>query len=273
MRCFWISSLILLASSSLAWSQELTFKSYGKEAKNFSLVELENLVPPKKINVIEPHESVQREYLGFAVNDVLNAVYGKNWKKAEEILFTCSDGYQPSIPVSRFKKYKGYLVFKRTDSNKFTVRNKLQNNEVVALGPYYLIWDNKKDAYLKMLGASDWPYQVTTFDLIKFADHFPKMAPPPASSASVKRGFEGYREFCMTCHMVNGEGGSKAMDLNSPKSVTEYHDEVWLKKWISDPTRIRPETRMPALNRNLPDRDKLITDIITYLKAMASERR
>ena len=50
MRCFWISSLILLASSSLAWSQEVTFKSYGKEAKNFSLAELEKIVPPKKIN-------------------------------------------------------------------------------------------------------------------------------------------------------------------------------------------------------------------------------
>ena len=73
--------------------------------------------------------------------------------------------------------------------------------------------------------------------------------------------------------MVNGEGGNKAMDLNSPKSVTESHDELWLREWISDPTRIRPETKMPALNRNLPDRDKLITDIITYLKAMASERR
>ena len=62
MRSSWISGLILLASSSLAWSQEMTFKSYGKEAKNFSLAELEEMVPPKKINVIEPHESVQREY-------------------------------------------------------------------------------------------------------------------------------------------------------------------------------------------------------------------
>ena len=267
-RALRLSCVLMTALFSVSLAKAADFKDHGAFIRHAETAELKKLVPAKKIKVIEPHESVEREYEVIPADGLFNAIYGEKWKLAEEILFTCSDGYQPSIPVSRFLKYKAYLAFRRTDSEVFNLKNKTQNNEIVPLGPLYLIWDNLNDPYLKMMGAYDWPYQVTTFDLVKFADRFPKMAPPTSSSASVKRGFESYRQFCMTCHRINGEGGMKSIDLNLPKNVTEYRDDTWLRKWISDPTRIRAESKMPALNQALPNRDQVITDIISYLKAM-----
>ncbi len=254
-----------------ALALEITFKSHAKLVKTLTLEELMKKAHVQSVKLIEPHEMISREYVGFSANALFTAIYGPKWMKAEEVLFTCLDGYQPSIPVSRFLKYKGYLVFKRADSGRFRVTNKLQDDEKIELGPLYLVWDNRHDAYLKMMGANDWPYQITSFDLIRFSDRFPKMAPSQGSKAAVKRGFVAFRQFCMTCHSINGEGGKKAMDLNFPKSVTQIHNDAWLRKWISNPTSLRPGTTMPALNRALPNRATTIHDIILYLKAMASQ--
>ena len=264
--------LILISLSRVVWSGNLTFKDHGRLVKTVSLGQLEELVGIKTVTVYEPHELDNREYRGFPLRDVLTAVYGENWKEAEEILFTCSDGYQPSVPSIKFKTYESYLVYTSPDKDEFTLVNELQNNEVVQLGPFYLVWDNIKYPELKAEGGSDWPYQVTTIDLINFSDRFPNMAPPGNSSEGVKGGFLAFRRYCMTCHTVNGEGGGKSVELNYPISVTEYIKEPWLVKWIDNPKSIRYNTTMPALNPDAKDRDVIIKNIIAYLKAMKNKK-
>jgi cytochrome c1 len=48
--------------------------------------------------------------------------------------------------------------------------------------------------------------------------------------------------------------------------------EKWLYRWIDNPTSIRYNTTMPALNPDAEDRDAIIKDIIAYLKAMKSNK-
>ena len=110
------------------WPQELTFKDHGRLVKKISLQQLESLTRAKTVTVFEPHESEIRDYIGFSVNQLLYAVYGKGWETAEEVLFTCSDGYQPSIPSSQFRKYASYLVYASLGKKEFNLINKLQNN-------------------------------------------------------------------------------------------------------------------------------------------------
>ncbi len=165
------------------------------------------------------------------------------------------------------------MVYASPDKKEFTLLNKLQNNELVGLGPFYLVWDNIAHPELKTEGESDWPYQVTTVDLISFSDRFPNMAPPNGSSDEVKSGFLSLRKHCMPCHTINGEGGGKAVELNYPVSVTEYLKEPWLIRWIDNPTSIRYNTTMPALNPNAKDRETIIRNIIAYLKAMKNNKR
>lgn len=267
-----VLSLALLSLPDKTWSQELIFKNRGKLIKTLSLEQLEKLTPTKIVTVFDQNKLENREFKGFLVSDLL-AVYGENWKDGEEILFTCSDGYQPSIPSIKFKKYSSYLVYATPDRKEFTLRNKLQNNELVELGPFYLVWDNIAHPELKGEGESDWPYQVTTIDLINFSDRFPNMAPPKESSEDIKSGFLAFRKYCMPCHTINGEGGGKSLELNYPVSVTEYFKEPWLMRWIDNPTSVRYNTTMPALNPNAKDRETIIRNIIAYLKAMKDNKR
>jgi cytochrome c2 len=262
----------LFLSPNIVSSQELVFKKRDEVVKRLSLDQIEKIIAPKTVTVFEPLELENRQYRGFPVDKLFTAVYGNDWMEIEEVLFTCSDGYQPSIPSSQFREYSSYLVYASPDKKEFTLINKLQNNELVELGPFYLVWDNINNPELRAEGASGWPYQVVAIDLIDFSDRFPNTAPPKNSGDEVKNGFIAFRKYCMTCHSINGEGGTKSVELNYPVSVTEYMEEKWLYRWIDNPQGIRYNTTMPPLNPDTKDRNRLIKGIIAYLKAMKNNK-
>lgn len=135
------------------------------------------------------------------------------------------------------------------------------------------MWDNIKNPELQSEGSAYWPYQVTTIDLISFTDRFPNMFPPKNSPMKVKKGFLGFRQYCLACHTINGEGGGKSVELNYPVSVTEYIKESWLIRWIDSPTSIRFNTTMPRLNPKANNRETIIKDIIAYLNEMKNNKR
>ncbi|MGH7799846.1 MAG: c-type cytochrome [Thermodesulfobacteriota bacterium] len=89
----------------------------------------------------------------------------------------------------------------------------------------------------------------------------------------VKKGFLGFRQYCLACHTINGEGGGKSVELNYPVSVTEYIKESWLIRWIDSPTSIRFNTTMPRLNPKANNRETIIKDIIAYLNEMKNNKR
>lgn len=267
-----IISLAFLALHSSAESRMLVFKLNGTDVKAISLEKLKKLIPPAEVAVLEPQESQKRDYIGFPINQLLTIVYGDEWKKVDEILFTCKDGYQPSIPTENFMRFNGYLVYDRPDNKEFSLINKLPGDEFVKLGPFYLIWDDITLPEVLKIGGLDWPYQITTIDLVNFSDRFPHMAPPRNSSYAVQSGFNSFRTHCMSCHAINGEGGKKARELNYPVNVTEYIKEPWLKKWINNPRDISYNSTMPALDPNAKDREKIIDNIISYLKVMKDNK-
>jgi hypothetical protein len=104
-----ISSALFTVNSS-AQPGVLVFKQHGNDFKTISLENLKKLIPPTKVEVVEPQESQKREYIGFPVNQLLTIVYGDQWKHVDDILFTCKDGYQPSIPTENFIRFNSYLV-------------------------------------------------------------------------------------------------------------------------------------------------------------------
>jgi mono/diheme cytochrome c family protein len=263
----------LLAAASPARAADIIFKSHGKIVRTISMAELTQMVPPHKITIWEPHEQKEVTFEAFSANDLLAKIYGDDWKKSEEALFTCSDGYQPSLPMAEFNNHLGYLAFARNDDPEFSVMSS-DKHERVPVGPFYLIWENIKDASIRKQGTTPgWPYQVTTIDLIQFADRFPRMSPPPGSSAAVQHGFLEFRKRCLSCHTVNGDGGGKGVELNFPANPTEYWKADWLKKWITDPKSIRYNTEMHAFDHDNAawrrDRDS----IIAYLGIMAQNKQ
>lgn len=222
------------------------------------------------LSVFEVHERRERQYKVYPVQPIFDQIFGPRWRAADEIIFTCKDGYQPSIPVAKFLAYDAYFAVARADDAPFTLNNALQNHEAAELGPAYLIWDNLKSPILLEEGASDMPYQIIGIELVSFATRFPGMFPPAGTSAETKRGFLHFRKYCMACHTINGQGGGKAPELNYPVSVTEYFKPEYLRRWIDDPASLRYNTTMPALAAEIPEREKVIAEIIAYLTAMSA---
>ncbi|HEX8874043.1 MAG TPA: c-type cytochrome [Nitrosospira sp.] len=250
----------------------IDFRDEGQVIQTLSVDDIRAIAPGVSLKVFEAHEKKERVYRAVPARPVFDKVFGKNWEKAQEIVFTSIDGYQPSIPVAKFLAYDAYLAFAYDDGGPFTMTNTLQNNEIVPLGPLYLIWDNLRSKALLESGASDMPYQIKSVEL-KFETPFPGMTPPRGASEQVHRGFVHFRKYCVACHTINGEGGGKAPELNYPASVTEYIKPEYLKRWIEQPQSIRYNTAMPALGQEIPDRDKVADDIIVYLKMMSIRKR
>src|SRR5690606_13586877 len=122
----------------------------------------------------------------------------------------------------------------------------LNDRGKVVLGPYYLVWENLQDLRMREEGAVGWAARIRSIELIKFADRYPKMAPPAEAPKPVREGFLAFRKHCMACHTINGEGGAKGdssqkslLELNYPVSVTEFIKPDWLEKWIDEPRKVR----------------------------------
>ncbi len=252
----------------------LGFARHGQPVATRSAAALQRALPVETVRVFEPYEQREVAFLAFDFPRVLDAVYGEGWRGEEELLFTCRDGYQPTLPVRRVLEHRAWLAFARPGGAPFSLR-KLESGvrKPVELAPFYLIWENLEDAEVRREADYGWPYQLVGVDLIRPRERFPRMAPPQGASQQVLAGFRGFRVHCSRCHAINGEGGTLGADLNQPISPVEYRDRDWLRRWIEDPSRIAPTARMPRMNPALPDRERVVDEILAYLEAMSRARR
>ncbi|SOD41969.1 Cytochrome c, mono- and diheme variants [Nitrosovibrio sp. Nv4] len=248
------------------------FKREGNAVNELSVDELRRLAPEVSLKVFEVHEKQNRVYRVLPARAVFDKVFGKDWEQAQEVVFISIDGYQPSVPVKKFLAHNAYFAFANADDTPFTLTNRLQNNEVVPLGPLYLVWDNIGSNVLLEAGASDMPYQIRAVEL-KFKAPFPNIVPQSGAASEVQRGFSHFRQHCAACHTINGDGGAKAPELNYPASVVEYIKPEYLKRWIMAPQSIRYNTTMPGLGEEISNREKVTEEIIVYLKAMSTIKR
>lgn len=247
----------------------LEFRNKNQPTKTLTLIDLGIIAAPVLVKIFEAHENRNRVYKAYSAQVLFDEVFGKAWREAGEILFMCTDGYQPSIPVAKFLTHNAYFAFAQEDDSPFIVINALQNNEIVQLGPLYLVWDNINSKELLDDGASYMPYQIREIELTVFASRFPNLAPPKKASLEARRGFLHFRKHCMACHTINDEGGGKATELNYPISVVERMPFKHLIRWIGNPSSMRYNTVMPGLAKETPNRQKVISEIISYLRAMS----
>ncbi len=249
----------------------LAFKSHGADVATRDLAALTALAPAQTIRVFEPYEAQEVAFRAVRFDRVLDAVYGERWRREQEILFTCRDGYQPTVPVARVVEHAAWLAFAREGSAAFAI-HKRESGRVqdVALGPFYLIWENTADAQVRAEGDYAWPYQLVGVDLIRSRERFPHMAPRADAPAQVQEGFAAFRVHCSRCHALNGDGGEIGPELNRRPNPAGRRDAAWLQRWIDDPSAISPGTRMERLNPALRNRAQVIDAIVAYLQAMAA---
>jgi nitric oxide reductase subunit C len=59
---------------------------------------------------------------------------------------------------------------------------------------------------------------------------------------------------CQACHSIGGQGGGAGPALDG---IGSRRDEAWLKTWLADPTKVKPDSKMPNLNLAQADIDAL----------------
>lgn len=252
---------------------KLRFARHGEAVAVRSVASLGKAAPPETVRVHEPYEGQEAAFRALPFDQVLDAVYSPSWRREEELLFTCRDGYQPTVPVKRVLEHSAWLAFDRVDAPDFRiVKRESGESKQIELGPFYLVWENLDDPQIRQEWDYGWPYQLVAVDLIRARDRYPKLSPPEDASEQVRRGFVAFRIHCSKCHALNGEGGRVGSELNSAASPIGYRDRDWLRTWIEEPSRIREDARMPPLNPALPDRAGTVDAILAYLEAMRAAR-
>jgi mono/diheme cytochrome c family protein len=71
-----------------------------------------------------------------------------------------------------------------------------------------------------------------------------------------------FGNYCASCHMIDGEGGSGAPDLTR---VGATRDREWLRDWITEPTAVDPFANMPSFGGVLSAEE--MTAIVEFLAA------
>lgn len=272
------AGLIVVASlTGVARSDEsasLQFERHGNAVATLGRAALRQIHAPSVVRVFEPYEEAEARFDALPLPAVLDHVYGSSWRDEEELLFTCRDGYQPTVPVRRVLEHAAWLAVDRPGVQGFTiVKVESGRRQRIDLSPAYLVWENLDDAQIREQGDYGWPYQLVGIDLVRARDRFPRMAPPVAAPADVHAGFRAFRVHCSRCHTVNGDGGQIGPELNGPVPSVSVRDVDWLRRWIEDPSEIVPTARMPRLNPALADREAIIDEILAYLRTMAAVPR
>jgi hypothetical protein len=259
-------SVLLMGTSGLICAGETSVSLPAPHAVMFGLHEA-------PITVIEPQRStslkpVEVTYKGYPAIAVLDALLGAQWRNSESLIgFEAKDGYLSMIPAAQFLRYPAYLVYARADGDDFSVETPPLNN-LVKLGPWYLVWDNVLHASLQADGDTYWPYQVEKIGLVSApskAKLFPAMMPE-----RYREGAQLTEKYCLSCHQVNKVGGNKLpIDLGQWAATQSF---ARFATWVLDPSGKNPLTTMPALAPERPasERQLMARQIYGYLRAMGA---
>ena len=88
-----LATAFSLAPASGKSHVNIEFKNGDQIVKTLSLSELGTITPAVSLKVFEIHENAERIYRAFSARPVFDKVFGKDWEKAQEIVYTSIDGY------------------------------------------------------------------------------------------------------------------------------------------------------------------------------------
>ena len=160
--------LLLLTVSTSLFSQELEFNHANK--KVYSVTKNDKRLNKIKVELWNAWRGYKKEYVGYEFTRALTVIYGEKWKKSSQIVFVCTDGYQPSIDTQKMlkmikeKNFMGVIAVNEADKKGFTTFKR--GDKTIDPGPFYLVWTKfTKDQKATYGDVLKWPYQLKTIFL------------------------------------------------------------------------------------------------------------
>jgi mono/diheme cytochrome c family protein len=250
-------------------SATLTFRTPGAADVVLTKAELRARCGTQTVTIADPYYGATHRYVACPLARVFELGFGAAPAALakEDVLFVALDGYARTAPASQLAEGGAFLALEDADrvargDGGFDPIDRRQ----IDAGPYYLVWsgEDKRDAH-----RYPWPYQLARIERTRFEDRFPHTAPRGVPEAEPAwRGFAIFKRECVSCHAINGEGGSVGPELNVPRSIVEYRDAATIKAYVKNPASFR-YTTMPA-HLHLSDDD--LDALVAYFTAM-SERK
>jgi nitric oxide reductase subunit C len=68
-----------------------------------------------------------------------------------------------------------------------------------------------------------------------------------------------FRQICVTCHSIGGQGGNVGPALDG---IASRRDGDWLRKWLANPVAVKADSKMPKLDLS----DKQISEVVSFLE-------
>ena len=184
--------------------------------------------------------------------------------KNTKIVFECKDGYKPEMPLELFLKANPYLAFEDVEAPKGTKWEPIvKDGDERNAEPFNIVYTSvsEKDSRYK------WPYNLVKMYLEPLNKSTLELF--PLKNRKLETGYTLFKNQCLTCHSINGIGGTMGPELNFPKSVTEYWRENELVDYIVNPASFRNKAKMPTLGITKQQSQ----EIVDYLKYMSENKK
>lgn len=184
--------------------------------------------------------------------------------KNTKIIFECRDGYKPEMPLELFLKANPYLAFQDSDAPQGAKWETIvKNGNEMNAEPFYIVYTSvsEKDTRYK------WPYNLVKIYLEPLNKSTLELY--PLKNRKLESGYTLFKNQCLTCHSINGIGGTMGPELNYPKSVTEYWKENELVDYVVNPSSFRTKVKMPTLGITKQQSQ----EIVDYLKYMSENKK
>lgn len=241
----------------------LRFLRAGAEPRVVSHARLGAACEARTIEVDDPYYAAPKRFRAWPLACVLAEGLGPLGADfaEQEVLLRALDGYTRATRGAVLLEPGGHLAFADADRPEggFDPIDFRQ----VDPSPYFLVWQGAGEGNPVRY---PWPYQLAEIELVRIEERFPHLVPTGAApDSAARRGFAVFRESCLQCHAINGEGGRVGPELNVPRNILDYRPEAQLRAFVRDPQKFR-YTQMPA-NPHLSDAD--LDALIAYLRHMA----
>lgn len=262
--------MLVTLTGAPAAAQELAFLRDGAAVARVELEQLIAACAPSVVAVDDPYYGRAKRFHAMPLRCVFARGLGGQPAPGDNVFLRALDGYTRPAAGELLASESVWLAFADADrsagspgSADFEPAWEPIDRRQLEPAPFYLIWSGE--------GENDphrhpWPYQLAQIEIAPLAGLYPHVAPPGAAVGSAEaHGFAVFRNQCIACHAINGEGGSVGPDLNVPRSIVEYRPVEQIKAYIRNPRSFR-YTTMPA-HESLSDAD--LDALIAYFRAMS----
>jgi mono/diheme cytochrome c family protein len=264
------AGLALAAAGAGAEEAVLRFEREGRRVAQLSREQLAQACGAQTVEVAaDPYYQRAKRFLAIPLACVLEQGFGEapGAAPARNYFLRARDGYVKPASGARLAEPGGFLAFGDAERSRPGAPGwEPIDRRQLDPGPFYVVWSGAAQGDPH---RHPWPYQLIAVEIAPFEARYPHTLPaglPPDAPAWT--GFAVFRDECVACHAINGEGGTIGPDLNVPLSIVEYRPVEQIERFVRDPQQFR-YTSMPANPHLSPAQ---LSGLIAYFEAMRERK-